>query len=83
MLRCEASADALRRVTLQAIAIRIPKGHAVRLSLSAACFPAYAVNSGTGIALSKTTALDHQIITLCLISSPDAPSQLQLPLLFT
>jgi uncharacterized protein len=83
MLRCEASADALRRVTLQAIAIRIPKGHAVRLSLSAACFPAYAVNSGTGTALSKTTALDHQIITLCLISSPDAPSQLQLPLLFT
>ena len=35
-------------ITLQPTCICIPHGSALRLSLSAACFPAYAINPGTG-----------------------------------
>jgi uncharacterized protein len=75
--------EPLRTLILQPIAILIPKGQALRLSISAACFPAYATNSGTGTALSQTTALDHQVITLTLSTGPDGRSCLKLPLLFT
>jgi uncharacterized protein len=78
-----ATETAPRRLLLQPIAILIPRGRALRLSISAACFPAYATNSGTGTALSTTTALHHQVITLTLSSSPASPSGIKLPLLFT
>jgi uncharacterized protein len=78
-----AETSQLRTLILQPIAILIPAGRALRLSISAACFPAYATNSGTGTAIATTTALDHQVITVTLISSPTAPSLIKLPLLFT
>ncbi len=36
------------KIQLQATCARISQGNALRLSLSAACFPAYAMNSGNG-----------------------------------
>jgi putative CocE/NonD family hydrolase len=50
-------------IPLQATCIKITKGKALRLSLSAACFPAYSVNSGTENA-GESSWMDAQIITL-------------------
>jgi hypothetical protein len=50
----------------QPTAIRIPEGSAIRLSLSAACFPAYPVNAGTGESPGSARAIDHQIITIAI-----------------
>ncbi|MDY6806945.1 MAG: CocE/NonD family hydrolase, partial [Cyanobacteriota bacterium] len=36
------------KISLQATCIKVAKGNALRLSLSADCFPAYAANGGTG-----------------------------------
>lgn len=56
------------RISLQATCIKIPKGNALRLSISGACFPAYPVNSGTGQAFSDVVVMDNQIITLRISS---------------
>ncbi|MEB3295776.1 MAG: CocE/NonD family hydrolase [Synechococcales bacterium] len=51
---------------LQPIAAQIPMGHALRLSLSAACFPAYPVNSGSGVPPRGARAIDAKIITITI-----------------
>ncbi len=53
-------------VTLQPTCACLQQGNALRLSLSAACFPAYPVNPGTGIPLSESRLLDAQIITIAV-----------------
>jgi uncharacterized protein len=55
------------KIAMQPTCICIPKGHAIRLSISAACFPAYAVNSGTGTAESQL--IDAKVVTLMLNSN--------------
>jgi uncharacterized protein len=67
-------------VTLQPICVCIPVGHALRLSLSAACFPAYPVNDGTGANPGTARAIDHQIITLTLHTGTPHSSHIALPL---
>ena len=52
------------KIELQPTCISIQPGEALRLSLSAACFPAFAVNPGTGENPNVTRAIEHQIITL-------------------
>lgn len=54
------------RITLQPTCVRLAPGHALRLSLSAACFPAYAVNPGTGEAPAQSRLIDARVITLSL-----------------
>lgn len=66
-------------IKLQPTCIRIAKGHALRLSLSAACFPAYPVNAGTGAAAGNTHLMDARIITLTVSCGSDFPSQVLLP----
>ncbi|WP_204152155.1 CocE/NonD family hydrolase [Leptolyngbya sp. CCY15150] len=66
-------------VTLQPTCICIPAGHALRLSLSAACFPAYAVNPGTGDRPHDAQLMQAQIITLAIHSAATHVSQLWLP----
>lgn len=66
-------------VTLQPTCICIPAGHALRLSLSAACFPAYAVNPGTGDRTHDAQLMQAQIITLAIHSAATHVSQLWLP----
>ncbi len=60
------------RVLLQPTCFRLSAGQALRLSLSAACFPAYTVNSGTNCNFLDTVpTIEHQIITLTLHQSDD------------
>ncbi|MGI0491005.1 CocE/NonD family hydrolase [Alkalinema pantanalense CENA528] len=51
-------------IPLQATYIQIPADAALRLSISAACFPAYPVNPGTGTLPAAARTIDAQIITL-------------------
>jgi uncharacterized protein len=67
-------------IQLQATCIRIAKGNALRLSLSAACFPAYAVNPGTGQHPNVTAQVENQVITLRILTGGTAASRLLLPL---
>ncbi len=67
------------KIQLQATCAKIPQGNALRLSLSAACFPAYAMNNGTGEVISKERLIDAQIITLTVSSGGAYPSQILLP----
>ena len=78
-LRVEGVQEAPQRVQLQATCLRIPKGHALRLSLSAACFPAYPMNSGTGSPLGSELLVDAQIVTLTVFCGSDRPSRVLLP----
>jgi len=67
------------QIRLQPTCICLAKGNAIRLSLSAACFPAYPVNAGTGLAADETRFIDQQIVTVTVTSGGDRPSQLLLP----
>ncbi|WP_339375177.1 CocE/NonD family hydrolase [Stenomitos frigidus] len=67
------------QIMLQPTCIRLSKGNALRLSLSAACFPSYPVNAGTGVPASETRLIDQQIITVTVASGSDRPSQILLP----
>lgn len=53
--------------TLQPTCICIQKSCAIRLSLSAACFPAYPVNPGTGASAGEAQLIDQQIITVTVM----------------
>jgi putative CocE/NonD family hydrolase len=68
------------RVQLQATCLKIVKGHALRLSLSAACFPAYPMNPATGSPLASDRLMDAQIVTLKVFCGGDRPSKVLLPL---
>lgn len=70
----------LLQITLQAVCARIPAGNCLRLSLSAACFPAYPVNAGTGSQPGETRLIEHQIITLLIHSGGASPSRVELPI---
>lgn len=63
-------------IPLQATCIKIAAGHCLRLSLSAACFPAYPVNSGTGKLPKEARAIEAKIITLTVSCGGDRPSQI-------
>ena len=69
-------AIALVKIPLQATCMRIAAGNSLRLSLSAACFPAYPVNSGTGKLPQESPSIDWEIITLSIYSGADYPSKL-------
>jgi uncharacterized protein len=66
-------------IALQPTCVCIPQGSALRLSLSAACFPAYAVNSGTGSPPAESRLIDARVITLAIAHT--RPSRLLLPIL--
>ena len=67
-------------ITLQPTCMYIAPENSLRLSISAACFPAYPVNSGTGKLPQTTRLIDMQIITLAIHSGADYPSLIQLPI---
>ncbi|WP_225889338.1 CocE/NonD family hydrolase [Halomicronema hongdechloris] len=62
--RFETSQRQVRELPLHPVSVSIPAGHALRLSLSAACFPAYAVNPGTGTAPGQARPLEARVITV-------------------
>ncbi|WP_428667421.1 CocE/NonD family hydrolase [Reyranella sp.] len=53
-------------VPMRAICTTVPAGAALRLSLQASSFPAFAVNPGTGVAAAETRLFDCRIVTLTL-----------------
>ncbi|WP_293205526.1 MULTISPECIES: hypothetical protein [unclassified Microcoleus] len=53
----------------------------MRLSLSAACFPAYDVNPGTGAPSGAARLIDAKIMTLTVSCGGSCPSQILLPIL--
>lgn len=67
------------KMSLQATCVCIRKGNALRLSLSAACFPAYPMNPGTGSPLGSTRLMDAQVVTLRVECGGDRASRLLLP----
>ncbi|MBW4689738.1 MAG: CocE/NonD family hydrolase [Komarekiella atlantica HA4396-MV6] len=67
-----------RKIQLQATCVRIAKGNSLRLSLSAACFPAYAMN-GNGAVMSSDSLLNAQITTVTVSCGSTHPSQIVLP----
>ena len=67
-------------IVLQATCMKIAKGNAFRLSLSAACFPAYDVNPGTGAPPGVARAIDAKMITLTVSCGGTSPSQILLPI---
>jgi putative CocE/NonD family hydrolase len=66
-------------IALQPICALIPQGSAIRLSISAACFPAYAVNPGGGTDPDNSQLIDASVITVTLWSEGDRSSKLHLP----
>ena len=66
------------KIPLQATCMCIYPGNSLRLSLSAACFPAYPVNPGTGKLPKQTRLIESQIVTLTIKSGTDYPSHIQL-----
>lgn len=66
------------RVPLQAVCARVQAGHGLRLSISAACFPAYPVNGGQGNP-GEARLIDQAIITVTLQLGGETASRIQLP----
>jgi putative CocE/NonD family hydrolase len=65
---------------LQATSFTLPPGHALRLSLAAAAFPAYPVNSGTGATVDDVPQIQHRVITLTVWHGSETASCLNLPI---
>ena len=65
-------------VSMQATSTVIATDSALRLSISLSCFPAFPVNSGTGILAADAKLIDAQVVTLFLQSGV-----LKLPIGFT
>ena len=65
------------KIPLQATCMKVSQGNALRLSISAACFPAYPVNPGTGQTPQETRLIDAKIITISLHSGEDYPSKIK------
>ncbi|AFY34273.1 CocE/NonD family hydrolase [Calothrix sp. PCC 7507] len=81
-IHCRDSTNSVtKKIPLQMTCVRIAKGHALRLSLSAACFPAYAMNSGNGAVISSDDLLAAQIITLTVSCGGETHSQVLLPII--
>ena len=66
--------------SLQATCIKIRQGNCLRLSLSAASFPAYPVNPGTGEFPDKTKLIESQVITLKVLSGGNFPAKITIGL---
>lgn len=67
------------QITLQPTCVQIQPGQALRLSLSAACFPAYPVNAGDGSPPAETRLINQQVITVTFRSGATHLSQIVLP----
>lgn len=68
-------------IPLQTTCIKLKSGNCLRLSLSAACFPAYPINSGTKKSLLESRLIDNQVITISVFSGADYPSFIKLNIL--
>ena len=75
----DARTSGLRRVLMRAVCCTVPKGAALRLSIQAAAWPAFAVNPGTGARLEEAHGADALVTTLRIAHGASAPSCPLLP----
>ena len=68
----------LIQIPLQPTCMQLEAGQSLRLSLSAACFPAYPVNSGSGQLPHESRQIDGEIITVVVHYGKAYPSKLKL-----
>jgi hypothetical protein len=68
-----------RIVAMRALCATLPAGSALRLSLQAASFPAFAINPGTGVGAAEARPFDSRVITLSLRGGGACASRLLLP----
>lgn len=73
------AATAPVEVSLRPLVARLAKGHALRLSVALASFPAHALNTGDGTADRDARLMDAPITTVTVFHGGDAPSALLLP----
>ncbi|NEQ50388.1 MAG: CocE/NonD family hydrolase [Leptolyngbya sp. SIO3F4] len=70
--RVLAPSDAPVLIPFQPTCFKVQAGQALRLSISAACFPAYTVNPGISTdMLNMVPTMDHSVITLKLLHGGD------------
>lgn len=70
--RCHASSSGeVYKINLQPTCICIPQGCSIRLSISAASFPAYSLNPGIKVPLDTQNLLDAEIITVKIACGGD------------
>jgi putative CocE/NonD family hydrolase len=69
-----------RRLALRALCCTVTPGQALRLSVQAAAWPAFAVNPGTGAVPEATPPEHHAIVTLALRHEAGAESVVEVPL---
>ncbi len=67
-------------LTLHPTCFNLMPGESLRLSLSAACFPAYPVNPGTGAQPNEARMIDAQIITLAIALGGKEGTRINLPI---
>lgn len=67
------------RLKLQPTCFCIASGGAWRLSISAASYPAYAINSGLGEPIAKTCMMDAEVVTIAVQVGPCSESRVLLP----
>lgn len=68
-----------RRIAMRATCCTLMPGQALRLSIQAAAWPAFAVNPGTGLAPETARAEEAAVTTLVIAHGRDRPSRLLLP----
>lgn len=76
----ESSAWELHTLLLQPTCFCIEAAHALRLSISAACYPAYALNTGTGNAAGAEPYINAKITTVAINSGLNSQTGLYVPL---
>lgn len=70
----------LATVPLHPTCFSLSPGECLRLSLSLACFPAYAVNPGTGTQPELAESIEAQIITVSIATGGERGASVRLPL---
>ncbi|MBP0022017.1 MAG: CocE/NonD family hydrolase [Cyanobacteria bacterium SBLK] len=68
------------QIPLQETCIAIARGNCLRLSISAACFPAYPINLGTTLFDPETNWNNAKIITIGFRSGTQFPSRIVIPI---
>ncbi len=74
-------APGARRIAMRAVCATLHPGQALRLSIQAAAWPAFAVNPGTGQRPEDAPMQAARVLTLGIRHGTDAPSCLRLPVL--
>jgi uncharacterized protein len=64
-------------IHLQPTCMVLPKGHCLRVSISASAYPAYPVNPGTGDRPEAARRIDQRVITVAVISQGETRSHLR------